>query len=231
MNKMTKLAAAIALASGAFAATPVMAESETSATVGFVSDYYFRGFQYGDAAAYASVDYANGGFYAGAWAIDYGNDGDDGADGAIEVDLYAGYAIEFENGLSLDLGVVQYEYTDSADDETEISLTAGFGAFSVNYTDGEDNNEGHDYDYEVYSISWSGEVFGVTYGHFENDEETDGAGDDYEHDWIEVTASGEVAGLDMTLAIGTTENVEVASEDDAGSDGYIILDISKSFDL
>ena len=41
MQKMTKLAAAIALASSAIAA-PAMAEG-VSANVGFVSDYYYRG--------------------------------------------------------------------------------------------------------------------------------------------------------------------------------------------
>lgn len=238
MKKLTKLAAAIALASGALTTAPAMAD--VSATAGFVTDYYFRGIKLGDAGAYGSVDYSAGGFYAGVWAIDYGVDGDDASD-AVEYDLYAGYAFEFENGVSVDLSVTQYEYTDVADSETDISLTVGFGAFSVNYTDVSDDNadadgeEGIDYDATVYSISWAGEVFGATYGHYEIDESkaTIAAIDDVtEYDWIEVTASGEVVGLDVTLAIGTTENVEDAGgNDDAGSDGYILLDVSKSFDL
>ena len=155
---------------------------------------------------------------------------------AIEYDLYAGYAFEFENGVSVDLSVTQYEYTDVSDSETDISLTVGFGAFSVNYTDiSDDNPDDIDYDATVYSLNWAGEVFGATYGHYEIDEskETIAAIDDVtEYDWIEITASGEVVGLDVTLAIGTTENVEDASgKDDAGSDGYILLDVSKSFDL
>ena len=232
MNKMTKLAAAIALTTGALTA-PTIAMADVSATAGFVTDYYFRGAKLGDAGAYGSVDYSTGGFYAGAWAIDYGSNSDTD-DGGVEVDLYAGYAFEFENGLSLDLGLVQYEYTDSTDSETEISLTAGFGAFSVNYTDGDDNNPGtgdSDYDYSVYSVSWSGEVFGATYGHVDSDETSSGANDESDYDWIEVTASGDVVGLDVTLAIGTTENRDDGSTNDSGSDGYILIDVSKSFDL
>jgi uncharacterized protein (TIGR02001 family) len=228
MNKMTKLAAAIALASGALTTAPAMAD--VSATAGFVTDYYFRGVKLGDAAAYGSVDYSAGGFYAGIWAIDYGTSDDDGD--AVEYDLYAGYAFEFENGISVDLGIIQYEYTDSTDSETDLSLTVGFGDFSVNYTDvSDDNPDDDDYDAKVYSISWSGEVFGATYGHVDTDETSSGANDEEEYDWIELTASGEVVGLDVTLAIGTTENVESSGEDDAGSDGYILLDVSKSFDL
>lgn len=232
MKKLTKLAAAIALASGALTTAPAMAD--VSATAGFVTDYYFRGIKLGDAGAYGSVDYSAGGFYAGIWAIDYGSD-NNGSD-AIEYDLIAGYAFEFENGVSLDLGVVQYEYTDSADSETDLSLTVGFGGFAVNYTDISDDNPGAtDYDAKVYSVSWAGEVFGATYGHYEIDESKAtiaALGENAEYDWIELTASGEVVGLDVTLAIGTTENVEdSAGNDDAGSDGYILLDVSKSFDL
>jgi uncharacterized protein (TIGR02001 family) len=229
MNKMTKLAAAIALTTGALVATPAMAEAEYSATAGFVTDYYFRGANLGDAGAYGSLDAAMGGFYAGVWAIDDGNGASDG----VEYDLYGGYAFEFENGLSLDLGLVQYEYTYTDDSETDISLTAGFGAFSVNYSDiSDDNPDAKDFDASAISISWSGEVFGATYGRYESDDQAVGtANSEQEYDWIEVSASGEVAGLDVSMVIGTTENVESNGSSDAGSDGYIFLDVSKSFDL
>ena len=69
MNKMTKLAAAIALTTGALTA-PTIAMADVSATAGFVTDYYFRGVNLGDAGAYGSIDYSAGGFYAGVWAID-----------------------------------------------------------------------------------------------------------------------------------------------------------------
>ena len=54
MKKMTKLAAAIALASGAmsFQTSAV----ELSANAGFVTDYYFRGANLGDAGAYGGLD-------------------------------------------------------------------------------------------------------------------------------------------------------------------------------
>lgn len=232
MNKLTKLAAAIALASGAFATAPAMAD--VSATAGFVTEYYFRGSKLGDAAAYGSVDYSAGGFYAGVWAINYDVDSTSNNDGnAVEYDIYAGYALEFESGVSVDFSVIQYEYTDTVDSETDLSLTVGFNGFSANYSDiSDDNPDDQDYDGKAYSFSWEGEVFGATYGHVEFDETGSGLNDDEENDWVELSASGEVVGLDVTLVAGSKINVDKKDgSSEASSDGYIFLDISKSFDL
>ncbi|GAA5315202.1 MAG: hypothetical protein AseanaTS_04060 [Candidatus Pelagadaptatus aseana] len=239
MNKMTKLAAAIALASGALSA-PTMAV-ELSANAGFVTDYYFRGVNLGDAGAYGGLDADLGaGFYAGTWIIS-DNGGEDGAfgdasdpdtnDDGLETDFYVGWATEFENGLGLDIAYNRYEYTYTSDYEDEYVISAGFAGFGVSYFDGTAHGEetgGTDTDYDGYTFSWSGEVFGFLYGSVENDETDDKSG----HDWIELSASGEIAGLDVTAVLGKTTNVELSDSTDGESgDGYFFLDVSKSFDL
>jgi uncharacterized protein (TIGR02001 family) len=235
MNKMTKLAAAIALASGALSA-PTMAV-ELSANAGFVTEYYFRGVQLGDAGAYAGLDADLGaGFYAGTWIIDDNNDGsaDAGVEDGLETDFYVGWATEFENGLSLDIAYNRYEYTYTSNYEGEYVVTAGFGPVSVQYIDGtafdEESGAGDDWDYKGYALGLSGEVFSFTYGSVEADE----SGDDSSYDWVEISASGEVVGLDVTATLGTTTNVEddaLELGDDESGDGYFFIDVSKSFDL
>lgn len=229
MKKMTQLAAAIALASGALVATPAMAEDKLaiSANAGFVTEYYYRGVELGDAGAYGGVDAEFGGFYAGVWAIDDGTDtGDDG----LEVDFYAGYGHEFENGLSLGVGYTRYEYTYTSDYEDEWGLNAGFAGFGFEYFDGTDHQEdgGEDYDYNVYIFSYSADIFGFTYGRYERDE----SNDDTKYDWVELSASGEVVGLDVTATLGKKRSIEdAAGNDESSGDGYFVIDVSKSFDL
>ena len=208
MKKINTLLAASVLAATAGVSAPVLAD--LSANAGFVSDYYYRGSNLGDGGLYAGADYESGGFYAGVWAIDDGAAGNDG----LEYDLYLGYSTEVA-GLSVTVGYTEYMYTYTSDSEGEVNLGLGLGAFSFDYADGEDKNAGGDTDYEFYSLSWSGEVFGAVVGTYEND------GDEY--DYAELSASGEVSGLDVTATLG--------SRDGTNDDGYLVLDVSKSFDL
>lgn len=223
MKQLTKLAAAVALASGAMTA-PAMAEVSMSANAGFVSDYYFRGVNLGDAGLYAGFDIEAAGFYAGTWVIDDASGGNDG----METDFYVGYGYEFENGIALGIAYNRYEYTYTSDYEEEVVLSFGLGGFGFEYFDGTDDDGSTDSDYDGYTFSFSGEVFGVTYGHAENDDA------DAEYDWVELSASGEVAGLDATATLGKTTRVDgdaLGFGDTDSGDGYLILDISKSFDL
>ena len=212
MKKINTLLAASVLAATAGVSAPVMAD--LSANAGFVSDYYYRGKTLGDAAMYAGADYESGGFYAGVWAIDDGNTGNNG----LEYDVYLGYGMDL-GGVSVSVGYTDYSYTANSDSETEYNLSVGLGAFSLDYADGEDNNTTEaDYDYEFYSLSWGGEVFGAVVGSYDGDNDED-------YNYVELSASGEVSGLDVTATIGTKD------EDGSDEDGYMILDISKSFDL
>ena len=215
--------ASVALTAGMTA--PALAD--LSATAGFVSDYVYRGNSFGDAGAYFSVDYENSGFFAGAWAI---NDGNDSVSGA-EVDYYVGYGMEFDSGLNFSLGYTAYTYTYSKqyieDFEDEVGGSLGYGAFAVSaYYGWAHSSEDGVSSYTYWDLSWSGDVFGVLVGGQANE-------DDSTYTYAEVSASGEVASLDMALTVGSKFMGEDADGNDldTSADAYIVLDISKTFSL
>ncbi|MEJ2415497.1 MAG: TorF family putative porin [Exilibacterium sp.] len=229
MKKNMQLVAAIALTSSAIMTATTPASADVSANVGLVSEYYFRGVNLGDAGVYAGADFEAAGFYAGTWWIDDGTGGSDngvaGGDG-METDFYLGYNFDINETFSIGLGYNRYEYTYGSNFEHELDLSASFGPVSIEYASGEaDDGDSETTDYDFLAVSWSGEIFGAKIGTFENDD-TDNA-----YDYLELSASGEVVGLDMTFSIGKTTNVESAGSDVSSGDGYMVLDISKSFDL
>jgi uncharacterized protein (TIGR02001 family) len=228
MKKLLPLSVAAATIASSLALTsPAYAQGALSANVGFLSDYYFRGVNLGDAGAYAGVDYEHSGFYAGTWWVDDG--GAAGNDG-METDFYFGYGHEFESGFSAGIGYTRYDYTYSSDYEHEINLSVGFGQFSLDYAKGSDEDIGKhgakdmDTDYDFVTLSWSGEIFGVLIGSYDADSDIEEA----DYNYAELSASGEiVAGIDASFIVG------IKSDEGDGSgtdDGYMVVDLSKSFD-
>ncbi|MEE8057663.1 MAG: TorF family putative porin [Pseudomonadales bacterium] len=226
---MKKLLASSVIAAAAFAGVTAPAMGDVSANVGFVTDYYYRGLNLGDAGMDAGIDYEQSGFYVGAWAIDDGVSGN----GGMEYDIYFGYGLEV-NGVSLGIGYTSYQYTYTSDQEDEINLSVGYGQFSFDYAVGEDSNDSAgishaDYDYDFYSLSWSGDIFAAVVGHYDSDKTTTVV--DAEYSYIELSASGEISGFDISAIIGTAFDTEVGGIDIHDTDGYMLLDVSKTFDL
>ena len=212
MKKLLATSVAIAAMTTGFATTAQAEIEGLSANAGFMSDYVFRGANLGDASAYTGVDYEAAGFYVGTWAADLG--------GQFEYDLYAGWGMETESGLSFSVGVTDYEYTGLSNSQMEVNLGLGYAGFGVDIALGEDSTigevDGADADYTFASVYWSGDVFGVLMGSFDHDTFGD-------YLYFEASAGGEIAGLDTALTIGAT------SVDGGGNNEYITLDISKSF--
>lgn len=80
-------------------------------SVALTSDYVFRGVTQTDEspALQGSFDVGHAsGLYAGAWASNVDFDAPDGID--LELDLYVGWTLEFENDTWLDLQLVRYLY-------------------------------------------------------------------------------------------------------------------------
>lgn len=235
------LATSIAAATFAGFAAPAAAVEGLSANVGLVSEYVYRGANLGDAGAYAGVDYEVAGFYVGSWIIDDGAAGNDG----LETDFYLGYGMDIAEGFSFNVGVTTYQYTYTSDHENELGLSFGFpmgfgvDAYFGTDIDVEAGTSGDDVetDYGFFDLTWGGEVFGATLGYYKNDGDDDEGYDESEYKYIELSAGGEVAGLDMAVSYGRMFGAEStdASGDttESSSDGadYIVLDISKSFDL
>lgn len=209
--KITAIAAAVLVASSV--SQMALAEGSFSANVGYVSEYHFRGIQQtASGSASAGLDYEEGGFYVGTWAADV-------ADG-LEIDFYAGYGIELDNGLSLGAGVTTYQYTGDFDSAyNEINLSAGFGMFSLEYsvgTQADDVDLGiaeGDYTFTGISIEHNG--FSGTFGAW---------GDEFEGEYFEVGYGTEMGGFDVGVGI-------IYSGSDLDDDEAMYFSLSKSFDL
>ena len=61
------------LAVGALVASSGAAQADFSANVGYMSEYHFRGILQKVSSVSGGIDYESGGFYAGAWAADVGD--------------------------------------------------------------------------------------------------------------------------------------------------------------
>ena len=186
-----------------------------STNVGIVSDYHFRGIQQTESAsASAGLDFAGDtGFYAGAWTAEV----EDG----LEVDIYAGYGIELDSGLSLDANFTTYQYTGDFDSAyNEIGLSAGFSLFSVGYVQGkwdgvvgdEDATEG---DYSLVTLSIEKEGWSATIGSY---------GKDAEGEYAEVAYGTEIGGFDVAVGL-------VVSGSDLDDSESLYFSLSKSFEL
>jgi hypothetical protein len=233
------LSASIAAATIAGFAAPAAAVEGLSANAGFVSDYYYRGGDLGDAGAYAGVDYEVGGFYIGTWAIDDGAGGSDG----LEYDVYLGYGME-SGDFSWSIGATTYQYTYTSNTKTELNLGLAYGGFGLDLAFGNDDNDEYveddgtlvksdDNDFVFIGLSYSGDVFGATLGHVMTedssnyDADADEGYEEGDYTYLELSAGGEVATMDMGVTLGRV----IDTSDDGSGDYYMVLDISKSFDL
>ena len=105
------------IAADAPAATP--SPGPITANVTLASQYRYRGISQSNSlpAVQGGFDYAHeSGFYIGNWnsSISWINDGYTGLNPAVsapvEMDFYAGYKKEVTDGLTLDIGLLQYYY-------------------------------------------------------------------------------------------------------------------------
>jgi len=136
--KMTKTLIASALLAGSSAAL-----AEISGNVALTTDYVFRGVSQTDNqfALQGGFDYAHeSGFYAGTWASNVDSNFFSGTstDPQIELDLYAGFSGELENGVGYDVGILHYDYPGySASDTNEVYVSGSYNNFTVsfNYSD------------------------------------------------------------------------------------------------
>lgn len=232
MKKLLATSIAAAAMTTGFSATAQAEVEGLSANAGMMSEYIWRGISQGaSASAYAGLDYEIAGFYVGTWTAQSAT--------GLEYDLYAGWGMETESGISFSVGVTDYEYTYNSNAQLELNLGLGMAGFALDLAMGENsdlNGDGittpiDDADYVFASVSWSGEVFGALAGYYDADvSDTDIA--DYSYHYFEVSAGGEVAGLDTALTLGWTSSddlLNAAGGTQGTDDGYIVLDVSKSF--
>jgi len=106
--------------------SPAMAEEGAldnfSTTIGFTSEYSFRGIAQSNEgpAVQGSIDWSHdSGFYAGVWgsSVEF-------TDASLETDIYAGYSGEV-SGITYDIGGIYYVYPGSNENEHDYNFVEG----------------------------------------------------------------------------------------------------------
>ena len=173
--------------------TPALgsAQTEVSANVGWVSEYFYRGLPQKTSSGSFGLDIAGPHAYLGTWAADVG-DGN-------EVDLYAGVGTE-SGGFSVSVGGTGYFYTGGFDDTyLEGNLNAGYGALSAEFSLGTYDTEPESQTYWFLGITLEGGGLYATFGTF---------GSDFEGEYFEAGYGLSVGDLDLSAAwIYSTEKL------------------------
>jgi len=230
----------------AMLATTATAHAEISGNVALASDYVFRGISQTDnqMAVQGGFDYEHeSGLYIGTWASNVdSNFFTNQTDPQIELDLYAGYAGEFQD-FGYDLGYLRYQYPGSNGVNTNEYYVSGsygssFGDFSLsaNYSPklrfiASDESAWYwNLGYEnslPYDIGFSAS-FGYSTGDAFDKDDGDGFNDSYT-DWS-IGLSKSVYGVDLGLTYTDTDFSDSDDEDnfDNISDARVVFSVSKS---
>ena len=86
-------------------------------------------------------------------------------------------------------------------------------------------------EYDVITLSYDAENWGILIGQVDNDESDNGGVGESEYNWAEISTSADVAGLTVGATVGVQFGAEDGGADVPSNDGYITFDISKQFDL
>lgn len=166
MKNSMKLLSASILATALIAPT---AQAAVSANVAIQSDYVWRGISQNaeDPSIQGGFDYAHdSGFYVGVWgaSVDFG-----GAE-STEGDIYAGFSTEFESGIGIDVGIIEYTYhgSEGASDSNFTEYYAGisFAGFGITYYAGDEFDDNIEVSYG-YDFEDAGLSIGATYGDYD----------------------------------------------------------------
>jgi hypothetical protein len=212
-------------------AVPATSMAETTANIGWNSEYIFRGIFQESSSAFAGVDYAHdSGFYLGTWGADVGQ--------GLETDLYFGFA--GGDKFTYKIGYTGYYYTDDFDDTyNEVNLGIGYGIFALDVAIGQWDGFGNSQDYDFTSITISPEKgpyykVGMWGGDFEENvlfpnpkTGPGGSGDYFE---LGYTYSLEDQGVDLSVTYIYSSDLVVGDWDDGetGGDNAIAFSIKKN---
>ncbi len=109
-----------------------------SGGVDITSDYLWRGVSQtlGKSAVQWHLEADKNGFYAGTW----GSQVDFGGEASVEYDFYGGYSWANED-MSVDVGVINYNYDTELDSVTEMYIIGGYKFLSLGYFQDKDNTD------------------------------------------------------------------------------------------
>lgn len=246
LTSIRGLTAVTLAACAAMSSTTAFAQEEessisVSANVAMTSEYRFRGVDLsgGEFAIQGGVDVAHdSGIYVGTWASSL--DETTVGFGSTELDIYGGWSGEVADGVSIDVGVIQYIYPDAGPgdfDYTEFYGSVGFtfgpaeATVGVAYAPDQDSLGSTDntYVYTDLGIGIPDTPLTVT-GHLGY---TDGfltfTGDSKAFDWS-IGAEAAIPGTPLTLGAAYTgaEGDIVAPAYDFVDDAFVVT-LSASF--
>ncbi|TDT36999.1 uncharacterized protein (TIGR02001 family) [Halospina denitrificans] len=220
----TYVAAGIMGSTAVLAASPAVAfDPSLSAGVGISNMYLWRGVDLGtgDAMVSGSLDVDSGmGAYAGVWT----SSGDSGA--GQEYDLYAGYATDITDDISVDAAIINYIYPkqdksvpqDGFSDFSEAYLGVSAYGFGVDYYK---NVTGSDYQYVNASYGYG--PFGIAVG-----KHLDEAGAPFGDDMTHLDLSFQ---FNDELSFTTSTIVDSDTDDSTRRTTLVQVTYSKSFDF
>jgi uncharacterized protein (TIGR02001 family) len=238
---LKKVLPAVVTASLLAGATVTVQANEISANVSLVSDYRFRGISQSneDIAIQGGFDYAfDNGIYLGTWgsSVDFDSAGED-FNGSLELDYYAGWAMDIGEHSAVDVGYMYYDYP--GDDGAEGDYQEIYGSYSwrdltlgIHYSDdyyGETDTFFYYYaDYSLgFAENWSLDLH-VGYNDLEEDGGFLGTSEDSYTDYS-VGLTWSVVGVDLGATyVGTTLDEEDVFGTDWAED-TVVVSVSKSF--
>lgn len=154
MKKLIKSSLSVALAAlmsvSMFAqAGEAVADESSSAVsynIGYMSEYWYRGYYMSESSVSFGADVEMGNFYIGTWWAD--------VDKGVEYDIYGGYNFSLM-GVPMYAGFTGYYYSDNFDsDYQEINIGADMGFMSIDAAvDGEYQLAAGDQGYQHYTIT------------------------------------------------------------------------------
>ena len=154
MKKLIKSSLSVALATlmsiSMFAqAGEAVADDHSSAVsynIGYMSEYWYRGYYMSESSVSFGADAEMGNFYVGTWWAD--------VDKGVEYNIYGGYNFSLM-GIPMYAGFTGYYYSDNFDsDYQEINIGADMGFMSIDAAvDGEYQLDAGDQGYQHYTIT------------------------------------------------------------------------------
>lgn len=219
-KSITSLSISMILMASALTATSAHAVEGLSANAAASSNYLWRGVtQTTNAAAVSGgIDYENAsGFSVGTWA----SNADWAENMTYELDVYAAYANELDNGIGYSIGYIYYAYDSDAEaDFSEVNFSLWYDAYSITYNTLVDSDGGGDFGDDTYiSADAAFEVsegleLALHIGRYDFD-----AGGDYVDYGVSLSKNG------FTFAVSDTDI------DGADGDLNFVVSYSVDFDL
>lgn len=147
---ITSLALSAALASTFIISTSASAVEGLSANAAATNNYLWRGVTQttNSAAVSGGIDYENAsGFSVGTWA----SNADWAENMTYELDVYAAYANELDNGIGYSIGYIYYAYDSDAEaDFSEVNFSLSYDAYSITYNTLVDSDADGDFGDDTY---------------------------------------------------------------------------------